>query len=107
MNYEYNYIQISLSSILSENVMSRISLKSKDGICMIVDVHGMKCFQSKRFINNIINVVRIFFQLIIIHGYNHGTAIKDMLAQNFSNTHITEKHPDPYNQCITHMLIAA
>lgn len=74
---------------------------------MIVDVHGMKCPQAKRFINNIINVVRIVFRLIIIHGYNHGTAIKEMLAQNFSNNHIYEQFPDPRNQGVTHMLIAA
>lgn len=107
MNYEYNYIQNRLSSILSENDMAKISLKSKDGICMIVDVHGMKCFQVKRLINNIINVVRIFFQLIIIHGYNHGTAIKDMLAERCLNVHVINQYVDPYNQGMTHMLIAA
>ncbi len=107
MNHEYDYILTKLNSFLSKNDMDRISLNSKDEICMIVDVHGMKCSQAKRFINNIINVVRIVFRLIIIHGYNHGTAIKEMLAQNFSNNHIYEQFPDPRNQSVTHMLIAA
>ena len=38
-------------------------------IRVIADVHGMKCKQAHRFINNIINVIRVTFQLIIIHGY--------------------------------------
>ena len=70
-----------------------------------VDVHGMKCCQAKRFINNIINIARCAFQLIIIHGYNHGTAIKDMLFENFSNTHIAKQYADPFNQGVTHMII--
>lgn len=98
-----------LQMIFTSEELSRLTISEVDEskIRIIADVHGMKCSQAKRFINNIINTVRIAFQLIIIHGYNHGTAIKDMLAQNFSNTHITEKHPDPYNQGVTHMLIAA
>lgn len=98
-----------LKIIFTSEEISRLTISEIDEtkIRIIADVHGMKCSQARRFINNIINTVRVAFQLIIIHGYNHGTAIKDMLAQNFSNTHITEKHPDPYNQGITHMLIAA
>ena len=92
----------------SEEISSLIiSEISESKISIVADVHGMKCSQARRFINNIINTVRVAFQLIIIHGYNHGTAIKDMLAENFSNTHITEQHLDPYNQGVTHMLIAA
>lgn len=74
---------------------------------IIADVHGMKCWEARRFINNIINVIRAGFQLVIIHGYNHGTAIKDMLAQNFYNDHITERHPDPHNKGVTYLSIAA
>ncbi len=107
MNYEYSYNQDRLNSILSKNDLTRISMKFSDKIYVIVDVHGMKCSQTRRFINNIINSVRVAFQLIVIHGYNHGTAIKDMLAENFSNSHIVEQHADFYNQGVTHMYIAA
>lgn len=107
MEHNYDYILTKLSFILSKNDMDRISLIFKDEMRIIVDVHGMKCIQAKKFINNIINVVRIVFRLIIIHGYNHGTAIKDMLSQNFCNIHVSEKHLDPYNQGVTRMLIAA
>lgn len=98
-----------LRMVFTNEEISRLTISeiNERRIRIVADVHGMKCSQVRRFINNIINTVRVAFQLIIIHGYNHGTAIKDMLAENFSNTHITEQHPDPYNQGVTHMLIAA
>ena len=98
-----------LRMVFTNEEISRLTISeiNECRIRIVADVHGMKCSQARRFINNIINTVRVAFQLIIIHGCNHGTAIKDMLAENFSNTHITEQHPDPYNQGVTHMLIAA
>ena len=107
MKKDYEYILNRLNSIFSKADIDRISSRANKEICLIVDVHGMKCFQAKKFITNIINVVRIVFRLIIIHGYNHGTAIKDMLSSNYDNCHISFQYADPYNQGITHMLIAA
>jgi len=93
--------------VFTENELNRISVQeSPQGVIRITaDVHGMKCCEARRFINNIINIVRMAFQLIVIHGYNHGTAIKDMLACDFRNSHICRQFSDPYNQGITHMLI--
>lgn len=97
-----------LKMIFTNEEIDRLTISEIDEckIRITADVHGMKCSQARRFINNIINTIRVAFQLIIIHGYNHGTAIKDMLAENFNNTHITEQYLDPYNQGVTHMLIA-
>lgn len=98
-----------LKMVLSTQELNRLKItETSDGLLRITaDVHGMTCHEARRFINNIINLVRVAFRLIIIHGYNHGTAIKDMLAWNFNNTHITERHPDPWNQGVTYMSIAA
>ena len=95
-----------LRTVLTNNEIDRISVQENPlgKVRITADVHGMKCYEARRFINNIINIVRIAFQLIIIHGYNHGTAIKEMLAQNFRNTHIYEQFPDPSNQGITHLV---
>lgn len=102
-------IRTRLKMVLTQSEMDRITIfKSSSGtIHITVDVHGMKCYEARRFINNIINIVRMAFQLVIIHGYNHGTAIKEMLAHNFSNEHICEQFNDSHNQGVTHMLIAA
>ena len=64
MEHNYDYILTKLSFILSKNDMDRISLIFKDEMRIIVDVHGMKCIQAKKFINNIINVVRIVFESV-------------------------------------------
>ena len=53
MEHNYDYILTKLSFILSKNDMDRISLIFKDEMRIIVDVHGMKCIQAKKFINNI------------------------------------------------------
>ena len=97
-----------LQMILTTDEISRLKISDteKGNVNITVDVHGMKCSQAKRFINNIINAAHTAFQLVIIHGYNHGTAIKDMLADNFKNAHITTQYQDPFNQGITHMSIA-
>lgn len=71
-----------------------------------VDVHGMKCWQAKRFINNIINLANRPFRLTVIHGYNHGTAILDMVRNHLENKHIIERTDDPNNQGITYLAIA-
>ena len=101
-------IRTKLQMIFTSNEINRLSIKETPGMKLqiTVDVHGMKCSQARRFINNIINTIRESFKLIIIHGYNHGTAIKEMLAENFYNSHIAEQYIDPYNQGVTHMLIA-
>lgn len=102
-------IRTRLKMVLTQKELDRISISETGNrrIRITADVHGMKCYKARRLINNIINIVRVTFQLVIIHGYNHGTAIKEMLAQNFSNDHIYEQFPDPRNQGVTHMLIAA
>ena len=96
-------------TIFTLEELNRISICefSNDLTNVKVDVHGLKCNQAKRFINNIINLARSAFRLTIIHGYRHGTAIKEMLASNFENDHVLRRFSDTYNQGITHMLIAA
>lgn len=97
-----------LSTIFTEEEMSRLSFidDADSTVRITADVHGMKCSQARRFINNIINAIRQKCSLVIIHGYNHGTAIKDMLATDFSNSHVQNKYQDPYNKGITHVVLA-
>ena len=97
-----------LKMILTQDELNRLSVQesSNGKIHITADVHGMKCSEARKFLNNIINIVHTAFQLIVIHGYNHGTAIKEMLSQNIINDHVYEQFPDPQNQGITHMLIA-
>lgn len=98
-------IQLKLSTIFTSDEMARLSINevSDSELRIIADVHGMKCKSAKRFINNIINVVRRCFVLVVIHGFNHGTAIKDMLADGFANSHIQGKYQDISNLGVTYL----
>lgn len=100
-------IKARLSMILTSEELSRLTITECPGkeSKVIADVHGMKCSVARRFINSIIKSIRKGFKLVIIHGYNHGQAIKDMLVQNFENNHIKKQYQDSYNQGLTHMLV--
>lgn len=104
-----NDVLIRLSIVLTTDELKRISVTEKrnQGISIIADVHGMKCYQAKRFINNLICLSKNIYELIVIHGFNHGTAIRDMLHSNFSNQHIKQMFIDQQNQGVTHMVMVA
>lgn len=101
-------MKLRLAMIFTQEDMKRIQFKEKkDGTKIFADVHGMKCREAQKFIKNIINVIRNTFELIVIHGYNHGTAIRDMIRESFTNSHVTDIIPDAYNQGVTHLIVEA
>jgi len=42
----------------------------------------------------------------VIHGYNHGTAIKDMVRNHLDNKRIMDRAADQFNLGITYLAIA-
>ena len=52
-----------LRMVLTNDELDRITVKEKESgkIRITADVHGMKCYEARRFINNIINIVRTAF----------------------------------------------
>ena len=66
--------------LLSNEDMKRLSISERDGFC--VDVHGMSCHQTMQFLKNIIAMFNHGFTMNVIHGYNRGHAIKDMLRED-------------------------
>ena len=63
-----NTIIARLEMIFSQTDIDRITVKDTvpKNLQVMVDVHGMKCCEAKKFINNIINAVRTAFKLVII-----------------------------------------
>ena len=96
-----------LATVLPNDELHRLKIENIEdrSVCITANVHKLKCHQARRLINNVICLLQIPFKLTIIHGYNHGTAIKDMLSTNYTNKHITKKYVDNNNPGITHMLI--
>lgn len=75
--------------IFTKEEIERIK-ENPDGICL--DLHRLSVKQSKRLVNNVISMNRDNFSLTLIHGYVHGTAIKEMLVGNFDNPRVIGKH---------------
>ena len=75
-------------------------------ILVSIDVHGMTRRQAERSIRNLINLARCPFTLTIIHGYNHGTAILDMVRTKHISSHIKGRYADNYNPGVTYLAIA-
>ncbi len=103
---EREKVERRLKTVLTEDEMDRLLINDYEAdIEMTVDVHGLKCNQAKRFLNNIINLVQGSFRMIVIHGFNHGTAIRDMLIKGLDNPHIASQNIDAHNPGITHMVL--
>lgn len=71
------------------------------GVQVIVDMHGLTVAQARRLLNNIIAMIRRPFQLEIIHGYHHGTAIRDMIYTDFHNPKMVSCHINMCNPGIS------
>lgn len=51
-----------------------------------VDVHGMNSYQAKIKINSTLRKAdKGVYRIRIIHGYNDGTVIKNMISDEFKN----------------------
>lgn len=72
-----------------------------------IDAHGQTVREARRMILNIINITRHPMQLDVIHGFNHGTAIRDMLAKESFGGRLEERFSPVYNPGETIMRIAA
>lgn len=53
-------IHTRLKMVLTQNELDKVNVfENRRGKLLITaDVHGMKCYEARRFINNIINIVR-------------------------------------------------
>lgn len=93
-------------TVFAKPVLERIRIitfPSGEVMKISVDVHGLTCREAKRFISNVINISRGFCTIEIIHGYRHGTRIKDMLRNGFSNPNVKEIVADFRNYGITYL----
>lgn len=73
-----------------------------------IDVHGLDCEEMERLIIFISSLLRgIGFSLVIIHGYNHGTVLKEALRKDefVSRPHTVETNK--FNLGITTYVFSA
>jgi len=96
-----------LSMILTKGELERISIGEIKGQTRIrIDLHEMRCAEAKRTINNIIAINREPCVLDLIHGYNHGTALKEMIQTDLDSYRIVSINSNPYNPGETFLNVA-
>ena len=74
---------------------------------LTIDVHGRTVREARREIHNIVNCTLMPFRLNVIHGYNHGTAIKDMLSMESFQGRLEDRYCPAGNPGETVMRFAA
>lgn len=56
-----------------------------------VDVHGMNAYQAKTAIDSKLKKAKGVYRIRVIHGYNNGTVLRDMIRREYGGNHKTVK----------------
>ena len=70
-----------------------------------VNLHRMTKREAGYVINNVIAMYGFEFILELIHGYNNGTVLKNMIQYEINNKRISYKYNCVYNKGVTYLLI--
>lgn len=91
-----------LEMILRNDQLSRIEFGDEE---MTIDLHQMKSAECMWLIRTIVASTMIGFRLNLIHGYNHGTTLKEMLRSQKISSRVIDLYSDPWNPGLTHVSI--
>lgn len=92
MRYRVSFI------LYGENLRRVFIYRDDEGKMIVrVDLHHMTQRQVEKVIHDIILMNQESFILDLIHGYNHGTALKNMILNLVSNKRIEKKWVNPWN----------
>ena len=91
--------------LFTKEDINRIEIKEDNGI-VTVDLHGLSVTNAKRLINNLIVMNRDPFELDLIHGYNRGTALKQMIHEDLNSNRIVKKEVLAHNLGLTKVQLA-
>lgn len=59
-----------------------------------VDIHSMTVMQAKGFLLQTFNKLEPGTQeVVVIHGFNNGTSLKELVLHEFKHPKIQSKHP--------------
>ena len=75
------------------------------GICEI-DIHNLNQYQAKiRIESQLRRADRAVYVLRIIHGYNQGTVLKDMIRTEFSGHPKVKRIAPGFNPGVTELIL--
>lgn len=102
-------IENNMNFLMYGEIIGRIKVETlaSDLPKIRVDLHGMNRRNACRLIGNIISINRFPFLLDVIHGYNHGTVLKEMINNEKFSTRVINRECPAWNPGETLMSIAA
>ena len=105
---EYKKAMEKMTFLMCRDDLCRIRTEEdEDGIIkVIIDLHGMSKKNAIRMITNIMVLFRFKFRLEVVHGYNHGTVIKEYIYNELISNRIISKTSPFYNPGVTDLMIA-
>ncbi len=71
-----------------DNIDRIIVYENKRSIRVVVDLHRLKKWETRILLTNIINIVSEPIELVVIHGFNHGTVLRDYVREELRNKKI-------------------
>ncbi|MCR5475602.1 MAG: Smr/MutS family protein [Lachnospiraceae bacterium] len=97
-----------MSFVMHGEYLRRVRVYDNENneIVIKVDLHGMCRESAQKALNNIIAIIRSPFILDVIHGYNGGTVIKQMIHEYLKNSKIVGHRSPQWNPGETLLLIA-
>jgi len=100
-------IMTKLSFIMWGEDLNRFAVTvNEDGEIVIrVDLHHLTKKVAEKVLQSIISVNRFPFTLDVIHGYNHGTVLLEMIRNEFSHQRIQRIYSNSYNPGETYLVI--
>ena len=84
----------------------RVFDNENDEMVIKVDLHGMCRESAQKALSNIIAIIRSPFILDVIHGYNGGTVIKELICNDLKSPKIKGHRSPNWNPGETLLQIA-
>lgn len=67
-----------------------------------VDIHSMEKAAAKRKLENLLRITpKDVGEIVVVHGYNSGTVLRDMVRCELKHSRILDKMPSVVNPGIT------
>lgn len=83
----------------------KVSKGDYGDIIVTVDLHGMQKEAARQLIKRIIELNSFGFSLEVIHGFNHGTVLRNMVNKEIKSIRIVDRYSDPWNPGSTYLTI--
>lgn len=88
--------------------LAQLELSPDNRWRVVIDVHGLSVREAKKMLKNLIAVLPVGIELIVIHGYNHGTALKQLIrSEEMSSYRVLSVSSPAANPGISTMQISA